>query len=60
MFRRVQETDYHTSEQEQSEIESLGWNVNFPFPQGDAFMAPVEAEIDSIQEQLTRRANNGN
>lgn len=58
MQRRVQETDYNTSAEEQREVESMGWDMgNFP-PEG-TFMAQIEAEVDSVQEELTQRAING-
>jgi hypothetical protein len=58
MYRKVLETDYNTSAEEQREIKSKGWDIgNFP-PRG-AFMAQVDAEVDSMQEQLTRRAERG-
>src|SRR5215212_7135802 len=57
MLRKVQETDYHTSEEEQREIENMGRDLNFYLRQ--TFMNQVNAEIDSMQEQLTRRATNG-
>jgi hypothetical protein len=59
MFRKVQETDYHTSAEEQREAESLGWDINFTLAEFDEHMAQIEVEAEPVKEQLTRRANNG-
>jgi hypothetical protein len=59
MFKKVQDTDYHTSEQEQREVESIGWDINFTQADFDKHMAQIEVEAEPVKEQLTRRANNG-
>jgi hypothetical protein len=57
MLRKVQETDYHTSAEEQGEVASMGWDINFP--PHDTLLNQAEAEIDSVKEELTTRAING-
>lgn len=58
MLRKVDETDYHTSAEEQRRVENAGWDID-NFPPVDVFMSRVNAEIDAVQGQLTRRATNG-
>ena len=54
MLRKVQEIDYHTSVEEQADIERAGYDVRFP-PQ-NRFMTQINADIQSFEGQLRRRA----
>ena len=50
MLKKVQETDYHTSVEEQREVERAGWEINFP--PSNIFMAQANTEIDSAPASL--------
>lgn len=52
MVKKGQETDYHTSDEEQREIDRAGWDLQFP---QDKFMPQINADIQSFREQLYGR-----
>jgi hypothetical protein len=46
MLKKVQETNYHTSIDEQMEVKSMGWDINVP--PADLLTSLVEAEGEPV------------